>query len=64
VQFEVDCDLYQYENEVEITKGIHSLNLMDENNPMDIQKSSQNDRLSTYGACDYGIMGKGILMNW
>jgi len=40
VQFEVECDLQQYEKKVEITKGIHLLNLLDENNFKDVQKPS------------------------
>jgi hypothetical protein len=35
----VDCDLYQYENKVEIIKGIYSLNCLGENNLGDVQKS-------------------------
>jgi hypothetical protein len=31
VQFEMKCDLVQYEKKVETTEGIHSLNLMGEN---------------------------------
>jgi hypothetical protein len=32
VQFEKKCDLVQYDNKVKTTKGIHSLNLLGENN--------------------------------
>jgi len=31
VQFEVECDLVQYENKVETIEGIHLLNLISEN---------------------------------
>ncbi len=36
---------------VKIIEGIHSLNLLGENNPKSVQKPSQNDHLLTDGAC-------------
>jgi hypothetical protein len=38
MQFEVECDFVWYENKVEITKGIHSLNLFGEKNLEGVQK--------------------------
>jgi hypothetical protein len=35
----VECGLWQYKNKVEITKGIHSLNLLGENNPKGVLKT-------------------------
>jgi hypothetical protein len=40
VQFEVECDLSQYENKVEIIEGIHLLNLLSENNLEGVKKPS------------------------
>jgi len=51
VQFEVECDFVWYENKVEITKGIHLLNLLNENNPKGVQKPSQKDHLLTNVTC-------------
>jgi hypothetical protein len=36
----MECDPLQYENKVERTNGIHSLNLLGENNPIGVQKPS------------------------
>jgi len=36
----MECDPMQYENKVETTYGIHLLNLLDENNPIGVQKPS------------------------
>jgi hypothetical protein len=41
----VEFDLVQYENKIETTKVIHSLNLLGENSPEDVQKSSKKDYL-------------------
>jgi hypothetical protein len=49
MQFEVECDLRQYENKAQITKGIQSLNLLGENNPKNVQKPSHKDHFLTYG---------------
>jgi hypothetical protein len=38
-------------NKVEISKGIHLLNLMGENNPKYVEKSFQKNHLPTNGAC-------------
>jgi hypothetical protein len=35
----VECDLWQYNNKAEITKGIHSLNLLGEKNPKGVLKT-------------------------
>jgi hypothetical protein len=51
VQFQVKCGHVQYENKVETTEGIHSLNLQGENNPEGVQKPSQNDHLLINVAC-------------
>jgi len=36
----VECGPMQYENKVRTTKGIHSLNLQGENNPINFQNPS------------------------
>jgi hypothetical protein len=41
VQFGVGCEHVQYENKVEITKGICSFNLQGENSFKGVQKPSQ-----------------------
>jgi hypothetical protein len=41
----------QYENKVETTKGIHSLNLQGENNPEGVQKPSQKNHLLINATC-------------
>jgi hypothetical protein len=46
----VKCDLYQYENKAQINAGIHSLNLLGENNHKGVRKPSRNDYLSIDGA--------------
>jgi hypothetical protein len=38
VQFKMKCDLVQHENKVETIEGIHSLNLLGENNPERVKK--------------------------
>jgi len=40
VQFEMKCDLMQYENKVETIEGIHLLNLLGENNLECVKKKS------------------------
>ncbi len=40
VQFEVECDLVQYENKIETTEEIHKLNLLGENILEGVQKPS------------------------
>jgi hypothetical protein len=37
--------MWQYDNKIEITKGIQSLNLLGENNPKGVQKPFQKDHL-------------------
>jgi hypothetical protein len=59
----VECDLLQYKNKVEITKGSHLLNLLNENNLGGVKKPSQKNHLPIVGACIDGVMGKGVLMN-
>jgi hypothetical protein len=51
VQFKVICDLVRYENKIETTNGIHSLNLLGESNFEGVQKPSQKDHLSIDVAC-------------
>ncbi len=51
VQFEVECDPMRYENKVETTTRIHTLNLFNENNPKGVQKPSQNDHLLINATC-------------
>jgi len=51
VQFRVGCDLLRNENKVETIKGIHSLNLLRQNNLEGIQKPSQNDHLLIKTTC-------------
>jgi len=41
----VEFDLVQYENKIDATKVIHSLNLLSENSLEDVQKSSKKDYL-------------------
>ncbi len=41
----VECDLMQYENKVETTKGIYSFNFQGENSFKGVQKPSQKDHL-------------------
>jgi hypothetical protein len=41
----VECDLVRYENNVEITDGIHSLNILGENYFKGVQKPSQKNHL-------------------
>jgi len=45
VQFDVECDIMQYENKVETTIRIHLQNLWSENNFEGLQKPSQKDHL-------------------
>ncbi len=45
------CGPMQYENKVETTKGIHSLNLQGENNPEGVQKPSQKNHLLINATC-------------
>jgi hypothetical protein len=51
MQFGVECDPVRYENKVKITKKIHSLNLLSENNVENVQKPSQKNHLSINAAC-------------
>jgi hypothetical protein len=51
VQFGVGCDLLRDENKVETIKGIHSLNLLHENNLEGVQKPFQNDHLPIKATC-------------
>ncbi len=51
VQFGVECGPMQYENKIETTKGIHSLNLQGENNFEGVHKPSQKDDLLINVAC-------------
>jgi hypothetical protein len=45
LQFDVECDIVQYENIVETTMGIHLQNLVGENNLLSVQNPSQKDHL-------------------
>ncbi len=45
VEFNVEYDLMQYENKVETIMGIHSWNLLNENNFRSVQKPSQMEHL-------------------
>ncbi len=47
----MECDPMWYEYKVETIEGIHSLNLLGENNPNNIQKSSHKDQLPINVAC-------------
>jgi hypothetical protein len=40
-----------WKKKIGITEGIHSLNLLDENNPEGVQKPSQKNHLPINGAC-------------
>jgi len=50
-KFEVEYGHVQYENKVEITKKIHSLNFLGENNPKGVQKLSWKDHLLINTTC-------------
>jgi hypothetical protein len=43
--------MWQYKNKVEIIKGIHSLNLLHENNLEGVQKPFQKDHLQINETC-------------
>jgi hypothetical protein len=43
--------LLQYENKIETIVEIHSCNLLDENNPKNVQRPSHNDHLHINEAC-------------
>jgi hypothetical protein len=51
VQFDVGCDLVQYGNKVETIVGMHSQNLLGENNLEGVQKLSQKGHLQINVAC-------------
>jgi len=51
MQFKVECDHVRYENKIKKIEGIHSLNLLGENNPKDVQKPSQKDHLLIITTC-------------
>jgi hypothetical protein len=51
MQFKVEWDFKGYENKVETIEGIHSLNLLNENNLEGAPKPSQKNHLSIDGAC-------------
>jgi hypothetical protein len=43
--------MWQYENKVETAKGIHSLNIMGENNLEGVQNPFQKDHLQINATC-------------
>jgi hypothetical protein len=45
VQFNVECDLVQYESKVETIVEIHSWNFLGENNFIGVRRPSQKDQL-------------------
>jgi hypothetical protein len=51
MKFKVEYGFMQYDNKVETTKGIHLLNLMNENNFESVQKPSQKDYLLISATC-------------
>jgi hypothetical protein len=52
MQFEMECDSMWYENKVGTIEGIHSLNLLGENSPNFVLKSSHKDHLPINAACN------------
>ncbi len=55
------CDPMWYEIKVESIKGVHLLNLLNENNPKGVQKPSQNNHLPINATC-VGMLIKKIQM--
>jgi len=47
----MECDLVWYENKLKTIEGIHSLNLLGENRPNNVEKSSHKDHLPINVAC-------------
>ncbi len=47
----MERDPMWYENKIETIKGVHLLNLLNENNPKGVQKPSQNNHLPINATC-------------
>ncbi len=60
----MECAPMWYENKVETIKGIHLLNLLNENNPKGVQKPSQNNHLPINATCVRMLTRKNQMKVW